>query len=413
MQTGPDFTNPSAVASRTIAYNADNMPLSIVHNGAVTTSFVYDSAGAPAKKTVSSGAVTYYIGDHYEIKDGAAVKYIFAGSRRVAKIIGNTVYYFHKDHLGSSTVMTDAGAGQVEYSDYLPFGGQREHAGTSVSSYKYTDQELDPSTGFYNYDARLYDPVVGRFVSADSIVPNWYDSQALNRYAYARNNPLLFIDPNGHDYNSWYEANFQIVSDGNPNHYYVDRMKYLNANEHGLVQAAIQNQVLAPVNNFVAGSINEFLRIQQNGPQSELDILAVMSMNPEVGVAIQNAAKGVTVHASNAFKILKASEKLHIISGPMAGRRIGHTFTKHGSHNTAELIKYAKGSGQPVGQWIDDVAAEKFIAEHLDDLSQGAKTFDLPEGIGRIIHPDGTMTPATKARLVPSKTGVKTAFPES
>jgi RHS repeat-associated protein len=99
--------------------------------------------------------------------------------------------------------MTDAAAGQVEYSDYLPFGVQREHAGTSVSSYKYTDQELDASTGLYNYDARLYDPVVGRFVAADSIVPDWYDPQALNRYAYALNNPLAYIDPDGHAPADW------------------------------------------------------------------------------------------------------------------------------------------------------------------------------------------------------------------
>jgi RHS repeat-associated protein len=95
--------------------------------------------------------------------------------------------------------MTDAVAGQVEYTDYLPFGGQRDHTGTTFASYRYTDQELDPSTGLYNYDARLYDPMIGRFVSADSIVPDLYDPQLLNRYAYVKNNPLKYIDPDGHE----------------------------------------------------------------------------------------------------------------------------------------------------------------------------------------------------------------------
>jgi RHS repeat-associated protein len=70
--------------------------------------------------------------------------------------------------------------------------------GITQSSYQFTDQELDTETGLYNYDARLYDPIVGQFVSADYIVPDWYDPQSLNRFAYARNNPVKYVDPSGH-----------------------------------------------------------------------------------------------------------------------------------------------------------------------------------------------------------------------
>lgn len=73
----------------------------------------------------------------------------------------------------------------------------REHAGQEVSDYKFTDQELDNSTNLYNYDARLYDPVIGRFVNSDNIIPDWFDPQSLNRYSYCLNNPLIYIDPNG------------------------------------------------------------------------------------------------------------------------------------------------------------------------------------------------------------------------
>ena len=95
----------------------------------------------------------------------------------------------------------------------------------------------------------------------------------------------------------------------------------------------------------------------------------------------------------------------------MQGKRVGHTFTKHGSHNTHELTMEATNSGRPVGQWLDDAAAEQFIAGKLPELSQGAKTFDLPPGFGRQINPDGTFSPANRVTLVPSKTGVKTAYP--
>ena len=62
----------------------------------------------------------------------------------------------------------------------------------------YTDQELDTETGLYNYDARMYDPLIGRFISPDSMVPDLYDPQSLNRYSYCRNNPLIYTDPTGH-----------------------------------------------------------------------------------------------------------------------------------------------------------------------------------------------------------------------
>jgi len=96
----------------------------------------------------------------------------------------------------------------------------------------------------------------------------------------------------------------------------------------------------------------------------------------------------------------------------MAGRRLGHTFTKHGAGNTEQLLREAAGSGRPVGQFLDDAAAERFIADHIAELGQGARTFPAPEGLGRIINPDGTFSPATRIRLLPSGSGVKTAYPE-
>jgi RHS repeat-associated protein len=144
---------------------------------------------------------TYYVGKHYEIINGVPTKYIFAGNQRVAKVSTAGTFYYHGDHLGSAAAMTDANGAivnVVETTNYAPYGSIREHTGQTISNYKFTDQELDPETGLYYYGARYYDPTMGRFISPDSIVQNSHDPQTLNRYSYCRNNPLIYLDPNGH-----------------------------------------------------------------------------------------------------------------------------------------------------------------------------------------------------------------------
>jgi hypothetical protein len=102
-------------------------------------------------------------------------------------------------------------------------------------------------------------------------------------------------------------------------------------------------------------------------------------------------------------------------SGPMIGKEIGHTYSKHGSHNTNQLLYEAVNSGRPVSQWIDDIAAEDFIARHINQLGNGAKDIPIPSSvakIGRIFKGgDGEIVKATHFRLVPSGNGVSTAYP--
>jgi RHS repeat-associated protein len=107
--------------------------------------------------------------------------------------------------------MTNSAGTKIEATEYLPFGSQRSHSGTNTSDYLYTDQEYDNTTGLYNYNARLYDPVIGKFISADTVVPDWMDPQALNRFSYCRNNPLIYVDPTGH---FWEELGNWLLGNG-------------------------------------------------------------------------------------------------------------------------------------------------------------------------------------------------------
>ena len=103
---------------------------------------------------------------------------------KIAKITPTDIHYIHQDHLGSATRITDSLGDLAEQTDYMPFGQMRDYSDPpALTMYKYTDQELDLGTGLYNYDARLYDPIIGRFISADSIVPDFTNPQCLNRYS--------------------------------------------------------------------------------------------------------------------------------------------------------------------------------------------------------------------------------------
>ena len=118
------------------------------------------------------------------------------------------IYYYHTDHLGSTSAMSDESgmlvAGSV--TRYLPYGGYRtapsanltDHPATSAGLRGYTGHKHNDEVGLIYMRARFYLPGIGRFASADSIVPDLADPQNLNRYSYASNNPVRYLDPSGH-----------------------------------------------------------------------------------------------------------------------------------------------------------------------------------------------------------------------
>ena len=82
--------------------------------------------------------------------------------------------------------------------DY-PFGETRLSTGMIFTDKLFTGQREMAGLGIYHYNARFYSPKLGRFLSADTIVPNPINPQDLNRFGYVRNSPLRYVDPTGHD----------------------------------------------------------------------------------------------------------------------------------------------------------------------------------------------------------------------
>ena len=121
------------------------------------------------------------------------------------------IRYYHQDHLGSSSVMTDASGVLVEETAFYPFGIPRhEHRLRSVEEhYKFTQKERDRETGLHYFEARYLSGKLARFITQDPKYANpdalkqadaakfLSSPQEMNMYAYARNNPLNYVDPMG------------------------------------------------------------------------------------------------------------------------------------------------------------------------------------------------------------------------
>jgi len=198
--TGNRLTQTDGSATTTYASDYDNK-ITRITQGGVQTNFYYDADSQRIKKTRGQSS-TLYFGPDFEVINNIPTLYVFAGNLRVAKVTGTGLAYYHKDHLGSTNAISGPDGTIIDAAEYLPYGLDRSSNDLlQTSAYKFTDQELDAETGLYNYDARLYDPGIGGFISADWIVPgDGYDPQMLNRYSYVRNNPLIYVDPSGHHY---------------------------------------------------------------------------------------------------------------------------------------------------------------------------------------------------------------------
>jgi RHS repeat-associated protein len=182
---------------KNITYDYDNRLQSVI-NSQGTTTFVYDGTGTRVKKIGPNGEYVY-IGKYYQCKDGMCIKYIYGGGALIANKIGTDIEYYHQDHLGSTRVVTNDISEDMGSISYYPFGETLIASGALWNvDHKYTSQELDSETDLYFYNARYYNPALGRFISADTIVPEPGNSQSLNRYSYVYNNPLNFNDPTGH-----------------------------------------------------------------------------------------------------------------------------------------------------------------------------------------------------------------------
>jgi RHS repeat-associated protein len=176
-------------------YDGESRLTRVNKNGTSQVQCAYDGTGMRYKK-VENGKTTYYIYSgsntlvEYSPSNGKYTYRIYAGKRAVAEEVGGVVKFYHKDHLGSTRLVTDAAGKKIAAYKYAPYG-ELETAAGDGSDYRFTDKATDAGTGLSYFGARYYDPETGRFITQDPAMygHNWYE--------YCNNNPVRFIDPFG------------------------------------------------------------------------------------------------------------------------------------------------------------------------------------------------------------------------
>ncbi len=175
--------------------------------------YAYDFRNVRVLKHGPGLGAVFYVDKYSEQRDGTLSKYAYAGSGRVGRSnqrntnFQPATYYVH-NHLGSTQVSTSEAGAVVEGASYYPFGSTR-HSSTSIveiyrNAYGFVGKERDSESQLEYFGARYLHPGVAAFISADlastSIDENVreaVDPQILGPYAYGRNNPIAYVDPDG------------------------------------------------------------------------------------------------------------------------------------------------------------------------------------------------------------------------
>lgn len=219
------FVNGALSGARTGTTNftAYISPYMLVRNGGYYTKNVYMGSQRITSKVSNSGIFTTSPVNTTEqqaklaqqttlIKerfDSLGVKY--SGVQQTGGLVSASPataadkYFYHPDHLGSSSLITNGSGDLVQHIQYVPFGEVfvEERNATWSTPYKFNGKEQDEETGLCYYGARYYDPRTSVWLSVDPLKGKTLNVSA---YVYCYNNPVRYIDPDGR-YNTETGAN--------------------------------------------------------------------------------------------------------------------------------------------------------------------------------------------------------------
>jgi RHS repeat-associated protein len=214
------------------------------------------------------------------------VTYRFNG-QQVAVREGVTLTFVYGDHLGSASLTTNITGTKVSEVRYYPFGEVRYSSGSLPSDRTFTGQRSEnvgTVGNLMDYGARFYSPLLGRFISPDTIALIAGNPQIYNRYAYAANSPLNHTDSSGHCLDD--VCNNSTVSHVIYTSGYISQRQYI-INKYGLSSSIVTPQFVAQVmqksrqfmlpSQLLAGSM--YAELNSRNPKDDLEDGAVAAVS--------------------------------------------------------------------------------------------------------------------------------------
>jgi RHS repeat-associated protein len=209
-----ESSSPTA-CSVLFAYGADmNRVVQIATSGGQTARTLYVGLGGTGKsiyERTTTGDTTEHAQFIYAQGAHGGAAFAIRVSTQTTSTLTATTKYYHFDHLGSVTAMSDeqgrviASGPDATMMGYDAWGLRRNPDGRPATApfsqqpgrREFTGHETITGVGLVNMNGRIYDPVLGRFLSPDPNIQFVADLQSYNRYSYVHNNPLSYSDPTG------------------------------------------------------------------------------------------------------------------------------------------------------------------------------------------------------------------------
>jgi len=221
--------NLTTGAGRSITWTSYNLPGNITR-GSESDTFWYNTEHERTKELHADGTNLVTLSPRYDIglhfvkttQPDGVVKYehfLYAGNIQFAQVelyattndpttfTQTKVRYFHKDAISSIVAITDESGAVLERLSYDPFGKRRSPNGAAdpnglltsqITEHGFTSQEQLDNVGLIHLNGRIYDPLTGRFLSADPYIQDPLNLQSYNRYSYCLNDPVGCTDPSGY-----------------------------------------------------------------------------------------------------------------------------------------------------------------------------------------------------------------------
>ena len=245
-------------------------------------------------------------------------------------------FYYHPDHLGSSSYITNLDGEVVQHIEYVPFGEVfiEERNDVWNTPYLFNAKEFDEETGMYYYGARYYDPRLSLWMSTDpmELIYSWISS-----YCYTTNNPIRYSDPNGKEYD-------EVVDDNS-----ITLRAVIFATKDSYKEA----QVSAGILNNQSGKWTYDFTVKNGSVKEEHSLnikfdVTVELVEPQEGypakAALQSALTSSDRTCLNAFQVVSDDKLKELVNGStMGGNYIEVKESRQGTETGAHEIGHAMG----------------------------------------------------------------------